>query len=700
MSRPAPCSLLTAPCALRILLLALLPALAAAQSVGQWELRKRGSIGFTSYGLTGEDGKAIGFASGVPAMISLGSAALLNSTTGTFTSADAGKVLVYDVGGNINASAGTFGNNIKNISLGGSNLQIPAAATDSLTDYTGDGWTFTEAGTAGTITLAYASTGGNPFTVTFPAETGTLVTTAHAFNPLILDAYNGWKANIYMGAGAAADINISIPAVSGSIVTTGISYGDPSWLTALSASKLTTGTLDMARIASASLAVGKISATGTPSSTTYLRGDGTWSTPTSSGITISTTTITGGTSGRLLTSGTTVGELALGTGVSTALGNATDAASGLLTYGIIGTSGTKLPLLNTANTFAAAQTLSTNGALSTPSLSITGTIITGGTATTTKPLVMLEVSGATSTGWSTSGTSLGINTASSFSGNYIDLQENGSRWFRVYDNGNTYGTLGLSTTGGQETRMHGRFGTLVIQASGANGSLWIDGDCTGTGGGLSAFSNNETTLYFNLQGDGVAGTIQMGSDASSPVSYILKPAAATGTNATGASFTLRGGMSTGTGAGGDVITQSGMTGSSGSTENTPQERVRIAAKYTDLTESTATSIASIACASGKITGGTAVVTVWANDGTDYQSITSTVRFDAVNKAGTVTAAITQTDNTAAVSTGTLTVTYTAVASGNNVLIKANATSSLTQTVLRARGIYQLNGDDVNTVTPQ
>ena len=34
MSRPAPCSLLTAPCALRILLLALLPALAAAQSVG------------------------------------------------------------------------------------------------------------------------------------------------------------------------------------------------------------------------------------------------------------------------------------------------------------------------------------------------------------------------------------------------------------------------------------------------------------------------------------------------------------------------------------------------------------------------------------------------------------------------------------------------------------------------------------------
>ena len=77
----------------------------------------------------------------------------------------------------------------------------------------------------------------------------------------------------------------------------------------------------------------------------------------STGLTIGSTVITGGTSGRLLTSGGTVGELTLGTGVSTALGNSVNASSGLLTYGIIGTSGATLPLLNTANTWSAAQAI-------------------------------------------------------------------------------------------------------------------------------------------------------------------------------------------------------------------------------------------------------------------------------------------------------------------------------------------------------
>lgn len=51
------------------------------------------------------------------------------------------------------------------------------------------------------------------------------------------------------------------------------------------------------------------------------------------------------------------GISSLGTGVATALGNAVNASSGLLTYSIIGTSGATLGLLNTANTFSAAQTI-------------------------------------------------------------------------------------------------------------------------------------------------------------------------------------------------------------------------------------------------------------------------------------------------------------------------------------------------------
>jgi hypothetical protein len=81
-------------------------------------------------------------------------------------------------------------------------------------------------------------------------------------------------------------------------------------------------------IAPASLAADVIwtlpTADGTNGQALVTNGSGTLSfASVSSGLTIGTTAITGGTSGRLLTSGTTVGELTLGTGVSTFLGTPT-----------------------------------------------------------------------------------------------------------------------------------------------------------------------------------------------------------------------------------------------------------------------------------------------------------------------------------------------------------------------------------------
>jgi hypothetical protein len=69
---------------------------------------------------------------------------------------------------------------------------------------------------------------------------------------------------------------------------------------------------------------------------------------------------------------------------------------------------------------------SLNGAASAPPGTFTGTWFTGGTSTTTKPQVLIEPSGATSTAWSTSGTGLGVNAASGFAGNLLDLQVNGT----------------------------------------------------------------------------------------------------------------------------------------------------------------------------------------------------------------------------------------------------------------------------------
>jgi hypothetical protein len=80
-------------------------------------------------------------------------------------------------------------------------------------------------------------------------------------------------------------------------------------------------------------------------------------------------------------------------------------------------------------------TLGLNGAASTPPLDITGTWFTGGTATTTKPQVLIEPAGTTSTGWSTAGTGFGVNAASGFAGNLLDLQVNGTRKFNAQADG-------------------------------------------------------------------------------------------------------------------------------------------------------------------------------------------------------------------------------------------------------------------------
>ena len=70
--------------------------------------------------------------------------------------------------------------------------------------------------------------------------------------------------------------------------------------------------------------------------------------------------------------------------------------------------------------------ISLAGTASTPPVSFTGSWFTGGTSTTTKPQLLIEPTGTTSTAWSTSGTGLGVNAASGFAGNLIDLQINGS----------------------------------------------------------------------------------------------------------------------------------------------------------------------------------------------------------------------------------------------------------------------------------
>jgi hypothetical protein len=80
---------------------------------------------------------------------------------------------------------------------------------------------------------------------------------------------------------------------------------------------------------------------------------------------------------------------------------------------------------------------SLNGTASAPPGTFTGTWFTGGTSTTTKPQVVIEPAGTTSTSWSTSGTGFGVNAASGFVGRLLDLQVNGTSFFNIGSTGTT-----------------------------------------------------------------------------------------------------------------------------------------------------------------------------------------------------------------------------------------------------------------------
>ena len=139
-----------------------------------------------------------------------------------------------------------------------------------------------------------------------------------------------------------------------------------------------------------------------------------------------------------------------------------------------------------------------------PAKAFTGSwFITGGTATTTKPQVLIEPTGATSTAWSTSGTGLGVNAASGFAGNLLDLQVNGTRALAATSAGNLI-------LGGDNGRLvwvavNGRF---ALQGAGGSGLAQIDlggvviGGCTYTSSGF--ISSGVTCIESGYFGNSVS----------------------------------------------------------------------------------------------------------------------------------------------------------------------------------------------------
>ncbi|OGC55677.1 hypothetical protein A3A78_01370, partial [candidate division WWE3 bacterium RIFCSPLOWO2_01_FULL_41_18] len=135
----------------------------------------------------------------------------------------------------------------------------------------------------------------------------------------------------------------------------------------------------------------------------------------------------------------------------------------------------------------AAFHISTAGAASTPAQRIDGTWFTGGSTTTTKPQLLIEPSGTTSTSWSTSGTGLGINAATAFAGNLIDFQQNAVSTFKVA--GVASAVNGFTFT----TRATGTAPQLASSGSDTNIGLAINSKGTGSITFTSAATTGTTT---------------------------------------------------------------------------------------------------------------------------------------------------------------------------------------------------------------
>jgi hypothetical protein len=240
----------------------------------------------------------------------------------------------------------------------------------------------------------------------------------------------------------------------------------------------------------------------------------------------------------------------------TASNSLTLAGTDATTMTFPGTSQT-IPGLGQANVFTA------NGALSSgtgPAFTANGTWITGGTATTTKPYFLIETTGATSSGWSTNGTGLGINAASGFVGNLIDAKINSTNRFSVDQFG------AVSITSGYGTSSSG----IVVYGP----------------------------AVFLLQRG--AGNWQLGNaDAASPVSQILTAQGSrsgTDTNAAGGDLTVQSGRGTGTAAISSLVLQSPVAVASGTgaqtftTGATIKNGVTVLPTYTVATLPTASTV--------------------------------------------------------------------------------------------------------------
>lgn len=216
-------------------------------------------------------------------------------------------------------------------------------------------------------------------------------------------------------------------------------------------------------------------------------------------------------------SGATVSDGGGGNAIVTVTGGVTSVSNSDGTLTISPTTGAVVASL--AATVPLAHTWSANGAVSAPASVYSGSVFTGGTATTTQPLMLFQPTGTSNaTTWNTAGTVLGINAVSGFAGNILDSKVNNAPVFSVTVNGTSGNHINL--TGIDNSSVNGPYFAFTGSTSGKQAFFGLTGGTTEqayfqlpSAGRFTVLDSSGVKNYFNV--DDTTGFTSIGTTAVS-----------------------------------------------------------------------------------------------------------------------------------------------------------------------------------------